>query len=313
MTAVSSDLPPREEHPAAVPAVSPSGGLIGLVVVAGAIDVLVCPLIRACARDGAVALIIVPLAFGIICGQVGALALWLVWGEGPFLRRLLIHWIAAASLAIALSLGLALTIADQSSPFGRGDVLRSLEVVFCLLPAISLLGQLPHWPLRIYCGWRVERPASLPTASSQPLTILDMLSGTAVVGITLGLLRVLAGFNSGGGIPASFVWMEAAMPAVIALGVSLLIGFPALLCLLGTSDATTGVLWFGGYLVLGVLSIVGIPSFVSGGLSIEPLAAVLLVLLLGTFVLGATVAAPLLVLRLCGYRLTRPRDRRSLT
>jgi hypothetical protein len=161
---------------------------------------------------------------------------------------------------------------------------------------------LPLWPLRIYLRWRVEGQMDSDAIADQPLSIRDMLSGTAVVAVTIGLARAVLLAD-----PMDVAGEDLVIPSAASFGISLCIGIPATLCVLGPANLKAGILVLGSYLLLGVLALVGIPSAVFGGMTVE----LLVFVLIGAFALTATIAAPLLVLRSCGYRLTRPRERRG--
>jgi hypothetical protein len=316
MTAASSELGQREPSLDDRPVLGSRGAMIGLVVAAGVIDFLIFPLVRVCEdAPGMMAIMLVmPLVFGFIPGQFGAMAVWLIWGQGPFLRRLIVHWGVVMGLGAAFLLGLAAASMDQMSPSAPGDVanaLRAVAMVACSLPAISLGAQLPLWPLRTYFGWRIEQPGGEASRGGQPLTLLDIFSGTAVAGVTFGLARAMIGLSpTSEFLPPSFVWIQLATTAGVSFGLSLLLGIPVVIGALWTRSPSVGIGSLCGYLLVALLLLLGIPSIFSGT---GPDIVTVVIMLLGTFTLAATLAAPLLVLRACGYRLTWPRDRRLLT
>jgi len=277
--------------------------LRALTAATAAIDFLLWPL--ASAVDGGMLswLMFEPLVIGLLLGQIVGLAMWLVWGEGTFVRRLIVHWVVGLGLMAAVLLGVAATMAGISWPVDLADVSKGVAVIVCALSVLSLAAQLPLWPLRAYFGWCVERQNLAVPAHSQPLSIRDLLLGTGVVGVTLGLARAILRFDNVG-----YVWAELGMAAFAAFLASLLIGLPATICVLRSEDLLKGGVVLGGYLAVGLLLVVGVPCAYSATLPpIEALFALLIVLLAFT----ATLAAPLLVLRASGYRLKRPRDRRG--
>jgi hypothetical protein len=307
MTAASSDFPQRKERPAAMPAVSVRGALIGLVVAAGVIDFLFFPLARASGGRFSGVIFFGAIYVGFVFGQVMALAAWLVWNEGPFLRRLAIHWGIAFGLAAAFFCGLiAALVADSISRIDFKNA--GLAFVVCTLPAVSLAAQLPFWPLRTYFGWRVHRTLEGASLAGRPLTILDMFFGTAVVGATLGLARLITSLFPNEFFPP-LMWIQLAVYGALWSIASLFIGIPTIFCIMRSTNLARGIAALGGYLLFGLVLLIGIPSALRG--IVAPLESSV-TLTLGTFTLAATFSAPLLVLRACGYRLTRTRDRRSL-
>jgi hypothetical protein len=243
-------------------------------------------------------LLVAPIVMGILPGEVGALAGWLVWGQGPFLRRLAVHWSIGLALLGCLLIGILAATADM--PVNNGVVQEAL-VPLCLLPIMSLAVQLPMWPLRTHFGWRVEQISpDADAAKPIPLSILDILCGTAVVALSLGLVRAthLQGFFP--------FWIQVAVGLLIIFGASLIFLLPAMIFILRWKEAGTGVGLFAAYIFLGVLGVIAVPSAVAQS---PPPGEAFIAMLTGFFAFAATLAAPLFVLRASGYRLTWPRDR----
>jgi hypothetical protein len=278
---------------------SPRGGLVALVTVAGLFNVLVIPLLEA-SSGPLTAFVFAPVFYGVMLGQVGALALWLVWGEGPFLRRLALHWCVGLLLASCLMVGSAV----QSGAMQPLAMLWNQTISFlCVLPAVSLAAQLPLWPLRTHFGWSVER-LRLDMAAGQPapLSILDIFSGTAVVAISLGLLR--AAVSPIGG---SNLLLQIGVPLGIVVAAGAICLLPVTVFVLRPRESRFGAGMLAGYIFLTVFGTLAVTVVLTR--SLVPTAAFFSVLTM-CFALAATLASPLLVLRACGYRLVWPRDRR---
>jgi hypothetical protein len=219
-------------------------------------------------EDPGVMMLLVPLVIGGLLGQIGAIAWWLVWGDGSFLWRLAIHWGISLALIVCALIGFALESADapNNDPFIADEVLR----VFCLLPSISLAIQAVHWPPRTHFRWRVESQTNAERGlQSTPLAILDIFAGTTVVALSLALIR-LAEFP---------FWIEAAATAVF-VGAASLVVLAAFFCY----SLSSYLILVGAILVLN-------PGIMAGGrLPWE----ILFSLFLGVAALGITAAAPLI-------------------
>jgi hypothetical protein len=130
---------------------------------------------------------LVATAVGMYAAELGIMTLWLVWGPGPFLWRLAMHWTVGFALFAAWALGFAAAFGNQFGP--PGGILEVWRVMLCGLPLVSLAAQLALWPFRIYFGWRIERESS--PERPQPLLIRDFLAGTVVTAISLAGFRLL--------------------------------------------------------------------------------------------------------------------------
>src|SRR4030095_7570455 len=131
----------------------PLGGFGWLLAIGCIFNFFVFPTLRAIERGNDAIVFIGGAALGLFPAQAGVLTLWLVWGRGPFLRRLAVHWLAVLALYVAWALGFAMA-------FGADAPARELPAIWgavlCSLPLVSLAAQLPLWPLRTHLGWRVE-------------------------------------------------------------------------------------------------------------------------------------------------------------
>jgi hypothetical protein len=277
-------------------------GLLTLAFAVAVFNVLLFPLGRACSGDMGITMFVEAIGMAVLPGEVGALALWLVWGDGPFLPRLAIHWAVALGLLASLFVGVVAATAEDR--FFNDIVREFLAIIACLLPISSLAAQLPLWPLRTHLRWRLERAAAEATAEKpQPLSILDILSGTAVVAVSLGLIR-LAPVPEG----ATPFWGELAVTLLCILGVSLFSLLPASLFVMRFQSGGQGVAALAGYTMVVALGLLGLVAVLSnGGLPGEAV----FVFLVSCFCFASTLAAPLVILRSCGHRLVRPRDAKT--
>src|SRR5262245_32534704 len=203
-------------------------------------------------------LVVAPVVMGVMLGQIAALALWLLWGEGTFLRRLVIHWCVGLGLFGAACLGMALATADQGL-WGGDDLvaLKGVATFLCFLPGVSLAAQAPLWPLVTYFGWRVEGQgtAACAPAKPQPLSILDLLAGTGVVAVTLGLLRAAPLDDRW------FIWGELIPLFVRAFLMGLFVMLPAVVFLLRWKEAAVGAGVYAAYLFFGLITfLIGISA-----------------------------------------------------
>src|SRR5439155_7388427 len=100
---------------------------------------------------------------GVVLAQGNVLAAWLVWSEGPFPRRLALHWGAAAVFCWAWLAGVAMSV--RSHEF---EVMRCTIVL--AVPLVSMAAQLPLWAARQLFGWRLVRDdAETPVLDEPPL------------------------------------------------------------------------------------------------------------------------------------------------
>jgi hypothetical protein len=271
---------------------------VALVAAAGVFNVLAVPIVHAATRNPGAALLFGPIVVGVLAGEFGAMALWFVWSAGPFLRRLAMHWGVGLLLLGSFLVGLAAVI--ETRPLTE-EMWRGAATVLCAVPAVSLGAQLPLWPLRTHLGWSVERLGpDLVARQPVALSISDILCGTAVVAVSLGLIRVAPEGNTG-----FFMSIGVALVAVIAASMICLI--PATVFVLRFKEGSLGVGLLAGFSLLPAFSLLMV-GFVVGGR--RPPGEAIFAILFGSLVFAATVAAPLWVMRACGYRLVWARDRR---
>jgi hypothetical protein len=277
---------PFAESPKETPAV-----WLWIVGAAAAFNFL-SPLIFSAADTNA-NLLLVPVSIGVLLGEIGALAGWLVWSNGPFLRRLAIHWAVAVGLAGCLAVGFIPVL----PPFVPWDDLWGFAAVAALIPIHSLAGQLPHWVLRTHLGWRLERTgAAASTEMRRPLSILDLLSGTAVVAVCLGLVRAALAF-----LPHDeSVWMPLAIGLLAVVAASLIVLLPVVVFSLRPKDAGSGLLLLAGYAFLLVIGILTLFGGISGG---GPPGEAVIAIIGSFFAFTFTLAVPFIVWRSAGYRL----------
>ena len=168
-----------------LPQISP----LWLIVPCLACDFLMVPVISS--LDGPPHPLFVPLALGIVgcvLAQGCLLAAFLAWSEGPFLRRLLVHWLIAAGLYLAWLGGLML------AAVGDGDASSVAASVALGVPLVSIGAQFPLWLARQFWGWRLVRDSrpDIPVChpAERKLAIRDLLLATAVVAVALALARL---------------------------------------------------------------------------------------------------------------------------
>jgi hypothetical protein len=277
-------------------------GMVRLVIAAAVFNGLAYPLIQIMVGTQirgvyVVSLALMSLVTGVLMGEVAAMACWLVWSDGSFLRRLAVHWGIGCVLFTTLIFGSLLSFAGMPTEWSLFRRLESLTVI-CCVPVLSLAVQVPLWPFRTHLGWRVLPPDENATSiRDQPLSILDILTGTAVVAVSLGLVRFLPR------VPSSVMWT---MTLAIAL-TSFVMLLPAMIFILRMWSVVLGVgLYFGG-VVVSVCGLIQIVSLFSNG---SPSVGTFLTMIWGSLVFAATVSSPLFVWRACGYRLVWLRDRR---
>lgn len=271
-----------------------------LAVFVAVFNVASLPLLRGIAGPGGHSIMLVGLVVGVFPAQLGALTLWLVFGSGPFLLRLAVHWGVAAGLFAAWALGCAAALADGPAR----ELPMILTAVACALPVVSLAAQLPLWPLRTHLGWRVELPADAASGSGaggpKPLTIRDILLGTVVTALAVAALRVYPHLWPG---PADYrdnYWIAWAIAAGVIVLISVLALIPALTMLLLIRDTAGATMaWLGYAAAAGFITLVAIGLFARMGPPPEAVAG-----LVGVFTSFAlTLGLPLWIVRAHGWRL----------
>ena len=278
----------------------PLGGFGWLVAIAGLFNFVSFPLVRGAANEEG-GWVFVAVTVGALAAEVALATIWLVWGPGSFLRRLVVHWSVGFGLYFAWAFGFALAF---SSEMAAGEVPKAWGTVLCSLPIVSLAAQLPLWPLRTHFGWRIELPPrDAPLEPAQSLSIRDIILGTVVTSVSLAALRLMPQWNQGG-MDAGY-WTAWAIAVACIAGASALVLLPAVFLVFRISDlsAATGALC--GYGVAAWLATILIASAFAGSPPAEAVFAIAFCYASFT----ATLAMPLLIARSRGCELTLARER----
>jgi hypothetical protein len=131
---------------------------------------------------------------GCVFAQGNLLAAWLAWAEGPFLRRLAIHWIIAAGLYLIWLGGLFLTslVGHTISRGPTSDPRQVAQTVALGVSLVSLAAQLPLWIVRQWFGWRLTKEDAERTQPIEPpLAIRDLMLATIIVAASFALARLV--------------------------------------------------------------------------------------------------------------------------
>jgi hypothetical protein len=237
------DLPPEQPKPQI--------HLAWLIVPCLAADGLMVPVFLSVSGPPRVFLVVFALGIiGCVLAQGCLLAAWVAWGDGPFLRRLEAHWKVAACLYLVWLVGLGLAVALS------GRIPPQIAATVALgVPLVSLAAQFPLWVTRQLFGWRLVKeetgptqPSQHPFATTQRLTIRDLMLATLVVAVTLALARLAPAPDAGEMWP---VWGFSAAVATVVSTVSLL---PAGVLLLRKRPLGRGLAWSSLY----ALSLIGL-------------------------------------------------------
>jgi hypothetical protein len=236
-----------------------------------------------------VAMLTMVIAMGILGSEIALACVALVWGQGRFIGRLLAVWFVGL-----IGLGAwGVNLMDRP-PETIG--FQTARAAFAAMPSIVLAIQAPLWPLRLYLGWRVVHRSSA-TASEAPLSIRDILIGTAISAVSLSLLR-LAVFP-GQSLDAEF-WLTCGVAGLCLAASGLFAIAPLVFLALYFRGMLMAALASATYAVMaGLGAILILVAFAPDLLNApEVLFAVLL------FVSGPlALLAPLFLARLAGYRL----------
>jgi hypothetical protein len=232
---------------------------------------------------------------GMIAGEFIVFAFLLVWSQGSFVLRLVIHWLLA--IALYCCWAAALTVVSSLENWGTESTLEATRAVLMALPVVCLAVQAPLWCLRIYGGWRLETSnrSAAPYAPAQ-VSLGDILLGTAIVAVSLTLWRLMFEKQESFGSEFWIGW-GIAFP-VIAL-ISILTTAPLLGFIVGLKSLPLAILSLIAYWV--ILSLLGsaVVIYFNPSEWRESLLFFFLAILCGF----STVSIPFWLARAAGYRL----------
>jgi hypothetical protein len=262
--------------------------------------------------SGPPGIVLVPVglgALGSILAQGCLLAVWLAWGDLPFGRRLLHHWIVASLLCAVWLLGFLLMLLSLVFLRASDSEFKFIgPTVAMTVPLISIASQFPLWVVRHLFGWRLVRvPADYEAEPERPWAIRDLFLATLIVAVAFGIARLS---------PAAlqepefrFAWLLGGAAACVITSITIL---PTAMMLLRIEPFQRGVryswLYALSYVVLlwilvAVIRWYGVgqlpPYYAFIGISL------LIISFAGTVILAAKVA------RTLGYRLVT-RSRRTI-
>jgi hypothetical protein len=276
---------------------APSTGAAWLVVLCLACDFLMVPVFIS--LDGPQAPIRVIPALGIIgcvLAQGNLLAAWLAWSEGPFLRRLALHWIIAVGLYLIWLVGFAVALAG-----GRIPPIIAATVALGV-PLVSIAAQFPLWVARQWFGWRLVRGTTAAAVPETPLAIRDLMVATLMVAASLALARVAPSPDKGE------VWPIWAFGFIVASVISSIALLPAGALLMRMEPFRRGLVWS----VLYAAAWVALPWIIAArvwtyGLTLLPPWPLFVGLTSLMLAFAATLIFTAAIARNRGYRLTSRR------
>jgi len=229
---------------------------------------------------------------GCVLAQGNLLAAWLAWDDGPFLRRLLAHWMVAMGLYLIWLVGFGLAVRDLK---GMPEFARTVVLG---VPLVSLAAQFPLWIARQWFGWRLVRDVEDSAQPIEPpLKIRDLMVATLVVAASLALAR-LAPADGKNVWP---IWTAACTVASFISSIALL---PAGALLLRMQPFGRGLTWSVLYASAWIALewiLVAILRYYGAGLPPRPLLVALSSLM---FTFAATLILTATIARGRGYRLT---------
>jgi hypothetical protein len=229
---------------------------------------------------------------GVIGAQVAVLSAWLVWSEGNFWWRLLIHWGLAAVCCWIWIAGLA-TVA-------RGTELIDGHCIIALsMTILSAAIQAPLWLSRQMFAWRLVRAQPDAIAPERTSTIGNLMLAMSIAAVALAFARLVP---TDVGSPQELVAIWAFLTGWSA-AIGLLGALPAAACLLWPRWVSHGLLWYVLHVAAIVTAvwcfIIGVCLFQKSTVPFDDLACTTIVLIsfFGTLALAAFAA------RGFGYRL----------
>lgn len=266
---------------------------------------LILPMLAFASGPGEGVLLLIAAFAGLIAGQMAALCVWFVWAAGGLWLRVVQLALAAILLATAALLGLWAGAGFDLGPTSREDF-KAAATTGLMLPPIALAVQVPLWLCCLVFDWRIVPQHDV--TPPPPLSIRDLLSGTALVALALGSMRLLlAATQRGTDLEfASGFWQAWAISAVILAGTSALLILPMVAILLrpeaNETAARGGCAFAAGAVGLAWLTMLLLAAQIgAGGRGPEGIAFLFLAVLVLT-ALG-TLLAPLWMARSQGYRL----------
>jgi len=285
----------------------PWGWLAGLAIGFGLLNLLFMPVAMALAPPGKgpvgpndIRLYLVAFGMGAIGAELALLAIAAVFGPGiawcrhllAMLLVLVFTYLAIAGNSLAERLhSITIFYSAHNWPF------------FLLVPILFYSCQLPLWPLRSFYCWRIAEHGKAKSAPR--LSIAGILLATGAIAVALGAVRLghhlmLLVLPAGANIDAPLWWLVVGLWAAPIAVISLVVLPVFTLAIFRTKSPLWGVLGAAAWSALLFETAITIVRLASGG---WPTAIPWH--LLATIVAGFTVGLilPLLIVRLCGYRL----------
>jgi hypothetical protein len=242
-----------------------------------------------------VALTAMVIAMGIMLSEIALACVAIVWGQGRFVGRLLAVWFLGL-----IGLGAwAMSLLDAAQAVDS-DEAQLLRFWFAAMPCVVLAIQVPLWLLRLYFGWRAVH-RSTTTTSDTPLSIRDILMGTAITAVSLSLVRFSATW--GQEVDAGF-WLAWGIAALCLSAIGLLVISPLVLTTLYFRSTLVALVSSATYAVIaGLGATLILVAFVPDVLKDSDFPLILTLLI----VCPLAILVPLLIARLAGYRLVMGR------
>jgi hypothetical protein len=271
--------------------------LLLVVGVMGLVDLVMAPL--ATLEDNPkVAFVFTVAASGLVLAQGVLLSLAVVFGSGPFWLRLVVGWAAGFCALGCWLLGLSLVT--------RAFTLRDLIQLIAFIAFLALAGQIPLWLTRVVYGWRFISADTIASRTEQQFSLADMSASTALICITIGVIRAAIIQDSS----------EAAPEELLALGVAAIavIGFATLFVLpivaIFFSEMTMPMAWTVaiGYSMLPVI-VFALPvgALIAGGVAL-PIVGLVMVAAVSC---ASGIGAACTLMCCCGVRWDTPQNEKG--
>ena len=236
------------------------------------------------------------LHLALMCSQVGLLAIGAVLGPGKVAVRQLIVALIGISWMSALVFGHYLPHWLNVEMYELPNVKEFRG--FLGLPFFICVCQAPLWLLRGLLGWHVERGSIFRSSENHPeISLLGILSATAVIACTLSLLRLEASFLDGG---VRRWWLATAVTTAVVAGISQVTLPTVTWCILGWRSPLLGTLCCSTIIAGALLSLLIILHLKDRNWPESEQILMFGILSIG-FIAG--LIAPLLLVRRAGYRL----------
>jgi hypothetical protein len=247
-----------------------------------------------------IAVYLVAFLMGAMSAQPGLLAIAAVFGSGTTWRRHVI--VFSVVLLLALSGAVSIFVEEKVHQVGISPG-GQIWPCMLLVPILFCACQLPLWPLRSLCCWRIAKDDQSASEQAPRLSIAGIFSATAVIALSLGAVRFgrdSLSFLAGAQADSQMWWLLTGIWAAVIFTISLAVLPLFTVAIFRTRSRLLGAAGATAWSALLFVTAITITRLASGGWPF-PFPWHWLAAIVAGFTVGLVV--PLMVVRLYGYRL----------